>query len=387
MDTREIILNVENLNTTFISDKKKIHIVKDVSFQVKRGKTLAVVGESGCGKSVTMNSVMRFLGRNAIVEAKSIQYNALKNGEVKEYHLEQVKNKDINGSMMRELRGPDMAMVFQDPMSSLNPVYKVGNQVAEGFLQHNRGMTKKQAREKVLEMFRKLGIPDPEERIDCYPHQFSGGMKQRVVIAIAMICNPDLIICDEPTTALDVTIQAQIMELLKELQVKEGKSIVLITHNMGLVAEMADEVCVMYMGRAEDLFSRLKAVLAKNGMKQKDFLIGLIEEALKKEEAKWKAESAEATEPEEEPSETELEEAESAESETDEESELKEAETEEEPTESEAEEPESEEPTEPETEEPDETASDEADEEETDETESETEETEPETTELEDAEE
>lgn len=177
MDTREIILNVENLNTTFISDKKKIHIVKDVSFQVKRGKTLAVVGESGCGKSVTMNSVMRFLGRNAIVEAKSIQYNALKNGEVKEYHLEQVKNKDINGSMMRELRGPDMAMVFQDPMSSLNPVYKVGNQVAEGFLQHNRGMTKKQAREKVLEMFRKLGIPDPEERIDCYPHQFSGGMK------------------------------------------------------------------------------------------------------------------------------------------------------------------------------------------------------------------
>ena len=259
MDTREIILNVENLNTTFISDKKKIHIVKDVSFQVKRGKTLAVVGESGCGKSVTMNSVMRFLGRNAIVEAKSIQYNALKNGEVKEYHLEQVKNKDINGSMMRELRGPDMAMVFQDPMSSLNPVYKVGNQVAEGFLQHNRGMTKKQAREKVLEMFRKLGIPDPEERIDCYPHQFSGGMKQRVVIAIAMICNPDLIICDEPTTALDVTIQAQIMELLKELQVKEGKSIVLITHNMGLVAEMADEVCVMYMGRVVE-FGKLEDI-------------------------------------------------------------------------------------------------------------------------------
>lgn len=259
MDTREIILNVENLNTTFISDKKKIHIVKDVSFQVKRGKTLAVVGESGCGKSVTMNSVMRFLGRNAIVEAKSIQYNALKNGEVKEYHLEQVKNKDINGSMMRELRGPDMAMVFQDPMSSLNPVYKVGNQVAEGFLQHNRGMTKKQAREKVLEMFRKLGIPDPEERIDCYPHQFSGGMKQRVVIAIAMICNPDLIICDEPTTTLDVTIQAQIMELLKELQVKEGKSIVLITHNMGLVAEMADEVCVMYMGRVVE-FGKLEDI-------------------------------------------------------------------------------------------------------------------------------
>lgn len=151
-------------------------------------------------------------------------------------------------------------MVFQDPMSSLNPVYKVGDQVAEGLLQHNKGMKKAEAREKVLEMFRKLGIPDPEERIDCYPHQFSGGMKQRVVIAIAMICNPELIICDEPTTALDVTIQAQIMELLKSLQVNEGKSIILITHNMGLVAEMADEVCVMYMGRVvefgslEDIF-------------------------------------------------------------------------------------------------------------------------------------
>ena len=260
MDSKEIILNVEKLNTTFISDKKKIRIVKDVSFQLKRGKTLVVVGESGCGKSVTMNSIMRFTGKNAIVEAKSIQYNAMKDGKIEEHHLESIK--EPNGAEMRALRGPDLSMVFQDPMSSLNPVYKVGDQVAEGLLQHNKGMTKQQAREKVLEMFRKLGIPDPEERIDCYPHQFSGGMKQRVVIAIAMICNPELIICDEPTTALDVTIQAQIMELLKDLQVKEGKSIVLISHNMGLVAEMADEVCVMYMGRVvefgslEDVFDR-----------------------------------------------------------------------------------------------------------------------------------
>ncbi len=260
MDNKGYILNVEKLNTTFISDRKEIKIVKDVSFKVRRGKTLAVVGESGCGKSVTMNSIMRFTGKNAIVKADSIQYNALRNGEVTEYHLESIK--EPNGPEMRALRGPDMSMVFQDPMSSLNPVYKVGDQVAEGLLQHNKGMKKAEAREKVLEMFRKLGIPDPEERIDCYPHQFSGGMKQRVVIAIAMICNPELIICDEPTTALDVTIQAQIMDLLKELQVKEGKSIILITHNMGLVAEMADEVCVMYMGRVvefgslEDLFDR-----------------------------------------------------------------------------------------------------------------------------------
>ena len=227
---------------------------------MRRGKTLAVVGESGCGKSVTMNSIMRFTGKNAIVKAENIQYNALRDGKVTEYHLESIK--EPNGPEMRALRGPDMSMVFQDPMSSLNPVYKVGDQVAEGLLQHNKGMKKDEARKLVLEMFRKLGIPDPEERIDCYPHQFSGGMKQRVVIAIAMICNPELIICDEPTTALDVTIQAQIMDLLKELQLKEGKSIILITHNMGLVAEMADEVCVMYMGRVvefgslEDLFDR-----------------------------------------------------------------------------------------------------------------------------------
>ena len=246
MDSKEIILNVEKLNTTFISDKKKIRIVKDVSFQLKRGKTLAVVGESGCGKSVTMNSIMRFTGKNAIVEAKNIQYNALKDGKVEEHHLESIK--EPNGPEMRALRGPDLSMVFQDPMSSLNPVYKVGDQVAEGLLQHNKGMTKQQAREKVLEMFRKLGIPDPEERIDCYPHQFSGGMKQRVVIAIAMICNPELIICDEPTTALDVTIQAQILELLKKLNRESGISMLFISHNLNVVRKLCTRTAVMQRG-------------------------------------------------------------------------------------------------------------------------------------------
>ncbi len=259
MNNKEIILDVKNMSTSFVVDKKKIDIVKSVSFQLKRGTALAVVGESGCGKSVTMNSIMRFLPSNVQVSADNIQYNQLKDGEVIEHHIESYKT--FHGSEMRALRGPEMSMVFQDPMSSLNPVYKVGDQVAEGLRQHFK-LSKKEARVKVLELFTKLGIPDPESRIDCYPHQFSGGMKQRVVIAIAMICNPELIICDEPTTALDVTIQAQIMELLKDLQLKEGKSIVLITHNMGLVAEMADEVCVMYMGRVvefgslEDVFDR-----------------------------------------------------------------------------------------------------------------------------------
>ncbi|MGI5976747.1 MAG: ABC transporter ATP-binding protein [Candidatus Limivicinus sp.] len=258
MDTKEIILDVKKLNTSFITDRKEVKIVKDVSFRLRRGTTLAVVGESGCGKSVTMNSIMRFTGPNARVSAENIQYNALKeDGSIIEHHLEKIDKP--NGPEMRALRGPDISMVFQDPMSSLNPVYKVGDQVAEGLIQHT-GCSKKEARVKVLEMFRKLGIPDPEVRINSYPHQFSGGMKQRVVIAIALICNPELIICDEPTTALDVTIQAQIMELLKGLQINEGKSIILITHNMGLVAEMADDVCVMYMGRVvefgslEDIF-------------------------------------------------------------------------------------------------------------------------------------
>lgn len=245
MDNKEIILDIKKLNTSFVSDRKEIRIVKDVSFQLKRGTTLAIVGESGCGKSVTVHSIVKLMAKNAKVKAERIQYNALKDGKITEYQLDGL---EPYGSEMRKLRGPEIGMVFQDPMSSLNPVYKVGEQVAESLIQHYK-MSKAEAREKVLEMFIKLGIPDPEQRIDSYPHQFSGGMKQRVVIAIAMICNPELLIADEPTTALDVTIQAQIMELMKSLQVNDHKSIILITHNMGLVAEMADEVCVMYMGR------------------------------------------------------------------------------------------------------------------------------------------
>lgn len=251
MDNKDIILDVSHLNTSFMVEKKEIKIVKDVSFQVKRGTTLAIVGESGCGKSVTVHSIAKLMPKNAVVKAGKVQYNALRNGQVHEYRLDQMAP---YGKEMRSLRGTEIGMVFQDPMSSLNPVYKVGDQVAENLLQHFK-MTKAEAKEKVLDMFRKLGIPDPENRINDYPFQFSGGMKQRVVIALAMICNPELIIADEPTTALDVTIQAQIMELMKDLQLNEGKSVILITHNMGLVAEQADEVCVMYMGRVVEFGS------------------------------------------------------------------------------------------------------------------------------------
>ncbi len=260
MEHKDIVLDVQKLNTSFISDKKEVRIVKDVSFQLKRGTTLAIVGESGCGKSVTVHSVMRLLAPNAKFAADKVAYIEKKaDGSTVEHDLSKMNPKS---KQIRALRGPHMSMVFQDPMSSLNPVYKVGDQVAEGLLEHNKGMSKAEAREKVLEMFRNLGIPDPEGRINDFPHQFSGGMKQRVVIAIAMINNPEVIIADEPTTALDVTIQAQIMELMKGLQVNQGKSIILITHNMGLVAEMADEVCVMYMGRVVE-FGSLEQIFTR----------------------------------------------------------------------------------------------------------------------------
>ncbi len=258
MAEKNVILEVRDLSVSFVADNRETRIVKNVSFDVKRGKTLAVVGESGCGKSVTMNGILRLLGRNAKMTAEKIAfYEKRPQGDMKVHHIHTFKK--ANGKEMNYLRGQKISMVFQDPMSSLDPVYRVGDQVMEALRQHNK-ISRGEARRKTVELFRKLGIPDPEKRMKCYPHEFSGGMKQRVVIAIAMICSPDLIICDEPTTALDVTIQAQIMDILRELQDTLGISIVMITHNMGLVAQMASEVCVMYMGRivergaVEDIF-------------------------------------------------------------------------------------------------------------------------------------
>ena len=251
---KQILLQVEDLSTSFLVGRQSIRIIKNASFPVYRSRTLAIVGESGCGKSVTVHSILQLLPKNGRQTGGAITY--YKDGQP--LVLSAMKR---NGPEMRALRGQEIGMIFQDPMSSLNPVYKVGYQVAENLRIH-RGVGKQEARRAVVEMFARLGIPDPDKRYDAYPHEFSGGMKQRVMIAIAMICNPQLLIADEPTTALDVTIQAQIMELMKSIQQDEGKSIVLITHNMGLVADMADNVAVMYMGRvmeygtAEDIFLR-----------------------------------------------------------------------------------------------------------------------------------
>jgi peptide/nickel transport system ATP-binding protein len=241
MEINDTILEVKNLRTDFRINGETTPIIKGISFQVRKGSTLAIVGESGCGKSVTVHSVMQLLPKIGRIAAGEVVFRS----DGKEYRLDTLQP---FGKQMRSIRGRCIGMIFQDPMASLNPVCRVGDQVTENLVEHFQ-ISKKEAQKKVVDMFASLGIPDPEKRVHDYPHQFSGGMKQRVMIAIAMICNPDLLIADEPTTALDVTIQAQIMDLMESLKRKQGKSIILITHNIGLVAETADYVAVMYMGR------------------------------------------------------------------------------------------------------------------------------------------
>lgn len=238
----ENLLEARNICTQFKVGKDSINIVKDVSFDVKKGKILSIVGESGCGKSVTVHSLINLLPKNGKVVGGHSNFQT-DDGKVVDLTAQKPFSKTMRG-----LRGSQIGMIFQDPMQSLNPVYTIGNQIMENILEH-RKVSKKEAEEIGIEMLRKLGIPEPKKRFFDYPHQFSGGMKQRVMIAIAMVNNPSLLIADEPTTALDVTIQAQIMDLMKEMRDVYGKSVILITHNMGLVAEVADQVAVMYMGR------------------------------------------------------------------------------------------------------------------------------------------
>ena len=235
---RRPVLSVQNLKTHFMTDAGVIKAVNGVSLSVGEGETLAVVGESGSGKSVTGLTVMRLLGRTtARVVGGSIEF-VDRDGKA-------IDLLNLSDMGMEKVRGHDIAMIFQDPMSSLNPVFTIGNQIAEPIRIH-QGFGKKEARAKALDLLRQVGISDPESRIDSYPHQLSGGMRQRVMIAIALARDPRLLIADEPTTALDVTIQAQIMALLKQLQAERNMAMIFVTHDLKLVDEIADRVAVMY---------------------------------------------------------------------------------------------------------------------------------------------
>jgi peptide/nickel transport system ATP-binding protein len=236
----EVALTVRNLKAFFYTNKRCNKAVNGVSFELKKGKTLCIVGESGCGKSVTAAAIMQLLPRLSRIEEGSITYHSDR-GDI---HIESLER---NGRQMRDIRGSEIGMIFQDPMTALNPVFTVGFQIVENLYYHT-AMRGRQLRDKTIDLLRSMGIPLPERRVDQFPHQYSGGMRQRAMIAMAMACNPKVLIADEPTTALDVTIQAQIFDLMSKLKREHGTAILLITHDMGVVAELADDVAVMYMG-------------------------------------------------------------------------------------------------------------------------------------------
>ena len=240
-DTRPL-LSVRNLRTSFFQDEGTTLAVDGASFDVAPGKTLGIVGESGCGKSVTAQSILRIVDRPGRIVAGEI---VLTRADGSQIDLVKLK---ANGREMRSIRGGDIGLVFQEPMTSFSPVHTIGAQLIEAILLHN-AVSKKEARRRGIEALRSVGIPKPERRIDEYSFELSGGLRQRAMIAVALSCDPRLLIADEPTTALDVTTQAQILDLLRKLQRERGMAIMLITHNLGVVAEMADDVVVMYLGR------------------------------------------------------------------------------------------------------------------------------------------
>ena len=227
MENNNNVLEIRGLNSYFFTEKGVAPAVDDLDLDIPKGKIIGLVGESGCGKSMTAKSIMGLLKYPGRVAG-----------------LTRLSDKEL-----RKICGNDISMIFQEPMTSLNPVLKVGRQVRETLLVHNPTMSKAEAKQRVVEMFRRVGIPEAEKRYDCYPHELSGGLRQRVMIAMAMVCKPKLLIADEPTTALDVTIEAQILRLMKELRDETGMSVLIITHNMGVVAEICDYVYVMYAGK------------------------------------------------------------------------------------------------------------------------------------------
>ncbi|NLV22176.1 MAG: ABC transporter ATP-binding protein [Syntrophomonadaceae bacterium] len=247
-DNTKNILEIDDLHTSFFTQAGEVKALNGISFQVAFGEAIGIVGESGSGKSVTSLSIMRLLANNGKVTAGKILFEGR-------------PLLALDDKSMQQIRGNEISMIFQDPMTCLNPVYTIGNQIMEPLLLH-QNLNRKEARVKAVEMLGLVGIPAPEKRIDQYPHELSGGMRQRVMIAMALCCQPKLLIADEPTTALDVTIQAQILELMKELKEKMNTSIILITHDLGVVAEVCSRVVVLYGGRimesgtSEDVFYR-----------------------------------------------------------------------------------------------------------------------------------
>ena len=247
-----VLLDVKNLRTGFKTDEGYVTAIDGISFSLEKGKTLGIVGESGCGKSVTSLSIMRLIPTPP---------GRIESGEILFEGRDLLK---LSEDEMRKIRGNDIAMIFQEPMTSLNPVFTIGNQIGEAIALHQKGLSAKEVRSKTIEMLKLVGIPEAENRVDDYPHHLSGGMRQRVMIAMALSCNPKLLIADEPTTALDVTIQAQILDLIGKLQREFNASMILITHDLGVVAETCDDVAVMYAGRVveygsvEDIFYRPK---------------------------------------------------------------------------------------------------------------------------------
>jgi len=249
---KEPLVEVRDVKVYFFLDEGTVHAVEGVTFDIARGKTLGVVGESGCGKSVTSQAIMRIVpSPGEIVAGDVFYYRYGQDGSVEKVELTKL---DARGSEIRSIRGNEIAKIFQEPMTSLSPVHTIGNQIMEAITLHQK-VGKEEAREKAIEMLSLVGLPQPQQRIDYYAHQLSGGMRQRAMIAMALSCNPSLLIADEPTTALDVTTEAQILELMKGLQEEFGMAIMFITHNLGVIAEMCDDVVVMYLGKEVELAS------------------------------------------------------------------------------------------------------------------------------------
>jgi peptide/nickel transport system ATP-binding protein len=249
MKSDQLLLEVKNLKTYFFLDEGTVRAVDGVDFDIWRGQTLGVVGESGCGKSVTARSILRIVPKpGKIVEGEITLHREC--GSNNGHLIDEVKltTLDPKGSIIRSIRGCEIALVPQEPMASLSPVHTIGNQIMEAIMLHQK-VNKAEARAKAIEILDLVGFPQPKERVDCYPHQLSGGLRQRAVIAMALSCHPSLLIADEPTTALDVTTEAQILRLMRSLQQELGMAILYITHNLGVVAQMTEDVIVMYMGK------------------------------------------------------------------------------------------------------------------------------------------